>query len=131
MARFGVMFAPVAAQRVEGLMMLVAGIVAFSTTDFSWWWLVGLILVPDLSMIGYLANPSTGAIIYNIGHSLLGPGLLLGWHWLGGPVVALAAAGIWIAHIGADRLFGYGLKYGDDFAHTHLGMIGSRKGNGF
>ena len=125
------MFAPIAAQRIEGLVMLIAGIIAFSTTDVSWWWFVGLLLVPDFSMAGYLANPATGATLYNVGHSLLGPGLLLGWRWLGGPTAALAGAGIWIAHIGIDRLFGYGLKYSDDFTHTHLGTIGRRREAGF
>ena len=31
---------------------------------------------------------------------------------------------IWIAHIGFDRLAGYGLKYGSGFGHTHLGLMG-------
>lgn len=26
-----------------------------------------------------------------------------------------------------DRIFGYGLKYSDDFKHTHLGMIGKKE----
>lgn len=125
------MFAPVAAQRVEGLVMLIAGILAFSTTDLTWWWFAGLLLIPDLSMVGYLANPSTGATLYNLGNTLLGPGLLFGWHWAGGPEFALAGAAVWLAHIGMDRLFGYGLKYGDDFTHTHLGMIGRHKETGF
>ncbi|MEH7648941.1 DUF4260 family protein, partial [Bacillus toyonensis] len=27
---------------------------------------------------------------------------------------------IWIAHIGMDRMFGYGLKYETDFKDTHI-----------
>ncbi len=125
------MFSPVGAQRFEGLVFLVVGVIAFSTTGVSWWWFAGLLLVPDLSMVGYLLNPVTGATIYNAGHTLIGPGLLYLWHWAGGPVTALAGAAIWTAHIGMDRLFGYGLKYGDDFTHTHLGMIGRGKETGF
>lgn len=34
---------------------------------------------------------------------------------------------IWINHIGVDRLLGFGLKYSDGFAFTHLGRVG-RKG---
>lgn len=30
-----------------------------------------LLLVPDICMIGYLANPKIGALLYNIGHSLV------------------------------------------------------------
>jgi hypothetical protein len=75
-------------------------------------------------MAGYLAGPKTGAITYNVGHTLIGPGLLFGWYWLGGPTFVLAAAWTWMAHIGMDRLLGYGLKYSDAFTHTHLGTIG-------
>lgn len=106
-------------------MLLGAGVVGFSSTDVSWWWFAGLLLVPDLSMIGYLANPSRGATVYNVGHSLLGPGLLFVWHLTGGPLVAMVLASIWLAHIGMDRMLGYGLKFGDDFTDTHLGVIGA------
>lgn len=31
---------------------------------------------------------------------------------------------IWTAHIGFDRMMGYGLKYSAGFGFTHLGVIG-------
>ena len=31
---------------------------------------------------------------------------------------------IWAAHVGFDRLLGYGLKYGTSFGDTHLGRRG-------
>jgi hypothetical protein len=31
---------------------------------------------------------------------------------------------IWVAHIGFDRLLGYGLKYPTGFGNTHLGKLG-------
>jgi len=37
--------------------------------------------------------------------------------------LALALAFIWLAHIGMDRLFGFGLKYPTDFKDTHLGRV--------
>ncbi|HEY2386937.1 MAG TPA: DUF4260 family protein, partial [Candidatus Binatia bacterium] len=40
-----------------------------------------------------------------------------------------AGALIWLAHIGMDRLLGYGLKYPTSFHHTHLGRIGTRRGD--
>jgi Domain of unknown function (DUF4260) len=43
-----------------------------------------------------------------------------GW-WQGKPLVLGL---VWLAHIGADRLLGYGLKYDDNFQHTHLGQLG-------
>lgn len=115
---------PVLLQRLEGLVLLVTAVLAFADTGASWWWFAGLLLVPDVSMIGYVSSPSLGAITYNIGHTLVGPALLFGWYWLGGTVAVLVVACIWLAHIGMDRLFGYGLKYPDAFTHTHLGTIG-------
>ena len=35
----------------------------------------------------------------------------------------LFVALIWLAHIGADRLFGYGLKYPTAFNDTHLSRV--------
>lgn len=81
-------------------------------------------LAPDLSFLGYLGGARIGAIVYNAAHTLIGPlalallGLLLSVTGL------VAAALIWIAHIGFDRLLGYGLKYGAGFGYTHLGRIG-------
>lgn len=40
--------------------------------------------------------------------------------WYTGTDIATAAALIWAAHIGVDRLFGFGLKYGGaEFGDTH------------
>jgi hypothetical protein len=36
----------------------------------------------------------------------------------------LGIAAIWAAHIGFDRMLGYGLKYSSSFNDTHLGRIG-------
>ncbi|MCL4805949.1 MAG: DUF4260 family protein, partial [Anaerolineae bacterium] len=30
---------------------------------------------------------------------------------------------IWLAHIGLDRMLGFGLKYPDAFRHTHLDEV--------
>jgi hypothetical protein len=51
---------------------------------------------------------------------------------LGGACLAydhflLTVALIWIAHIGLDRMLGYGLKYGTSFVDTHLGRVGRQK----
>jgi hypothetical protein len=48
--------------------------------------------------------------------------VVLGW-WQHGPLI-LALGLVWLAHVGFDRLLGYGLKYGDNFQHTHLGWLG-------
>ncbi|SMO78520.1 DUF4260 family protein [Gracilimonas mengyeensis] len=40
-------------------------------------------------------------------------------------VKLLVAIGVvFLGHAAFDRVFGYGLKFPDDFRHTHLGWIG-------
>jgi hypothetical protein len=60
-----------------------------------------------------------GAAIYNLGHSTIAPLALCVLGWVVSPVTA-ALGLIWLAHVGFDRMAGYGLKYGDAFRHTHL-----------
>ena len=82
------------------------------------------ILVPDLSAVGYLGGTRLGAHLYNVAHCTLLPAALAGLGWWQGRPLVLALGLVWLAHIGADRLLGYGLKYGDNFQHTHLGQLG-------
>jgi hypothetical protein len=44
-----------------------------------------------------------------------------------GNEATVAAALVWVAHIGFDRALGYGLKYPTGFTATHLGTIGARR----
>lgn len=110
--------------RVEALVLGLLSIWLFYKSGASWWLFGSLILVPDLTMLGYLAGPGFGAALYNAGHTLLWPGLLavLGW-WTDAPL-AFSLALIWAAHIGIDRAVGYGLKYPGAFNQTHLGSLG-------
>jgi hypothetical protein len=39
----------------------------------------------------------------------------------------LFAALVLYGHSSMDRMLGYGLKYADDFKHTHLGWLGKSK----
>jgi hypothetical protein len=120
---------PTLVQRLEGAAVLVAAGFAFDASGWSWWWFAALLLAADVSMAGYLAGPRLGAAVYNTGHMLVGPAALLAWAWAGGPAAALAIGAVWLAHIGMDRAFGYGLKHADGFHHTHLGLIGpTRRG---
>lgn len=110
--------------RLEALLLGLLCLWLFQRSGASWWLFGGLILVPDLTMLGYLAGPRIGAVVYNAGHTLLGPGLLVAI-WLGTQSsLALAIALIWGVHIFIDRTLGYGLKYPTAFGDTHLGLIG-------
>lgn len=112
--------------RLEGLAALVAGVVGYRSAGGDLLWLVPLLLLVDASMVGYLVGPHAGAIVYNIAHNwftalaVLGIGLIAN-------VPAITLAGwVLIAHVGGDRLAGYGLKYASAFGDTHLGWIGRR-----
>ena len=95
--------------------------------NFDWWWLPILFLVPDITMAGYLVNSRVGAFIYNIGHSLIGPVVLVALYIGTDSQPLLFVALIWLFHILIDRAFGYGLKHVTGFHHTHLGPIGKQK----
>ena len=107
--------------RLEGLLVLIASIVAYAIGQGSWLMFALLFLVPDLSLLGYLRNARFGATIYNPVHTYLSPAILLAIGlWFGIPVVYQIAL-VWIAHIGVDRALGFGLKYPVAFQATHLG----------
>jgi hypothetical protein len=110
--------------RAEGFAVLALAVVLYWRGGFSWILFAVLFLVPDVSMLGYLINPRIGAVCYNAVHTYVGPFLLALIGLLAGVPICLAIALIWAAHIGFDRLLGYGLKYPTAFTDTHLGRIG-------
>lgn len=112
--------------RLEGLAVAVVSAVLFARTGASWWLFAALWLVPDLSMMGYLAGACWGARSYNAVHSYVVPGVLALSALLPHAHAILPIALIWVSHIGVDRLMGYGLKYSDGFGWTHLGRLGKR-----
>jgi hypothetical protein len=112
--------------RLEGLALFILATTAFAYTGLSWWLYAVLFLAPDLSFAAYIAGPKPGAIAYNALHSTLGPAILVGLGLALDHSTLLALAAIWAAHIGFDRMLGYGLKYASGFNDTHLGRIGPK-----
>jgi len=113
---------------VEGACIFGSTIWAYSRLNQSWWTFAGLLLAPDLGMVGYLANTAVGAAIYNSVHTETPPILLLCTALARDNKTAVGLALCWLAHIGMDRMLGYGLKYGTGFTHTHLGIFGGKGG---
>ncbi len=111
---------PAVLLRVEGGLLLVASLVCFHVLHASWVLFAALILVPDLSMAGYVAGVRPGAALYNLVHTLTGPLALLAYALLTAHPGLLPFGLIWTAHIGADRMLGFGLKYPTTFKDTHL-----------
>ena len=102
--------------------MLVLAAAVYSHLGLRWWLFFALFFAPDIAMLGYLKDARVGAWIYNTAHSYLAPALILGlsWQrWEMGVVLGL----IWAAHIGFDRMLGYGLKFRTAFRDTHLNSV--------
>ena len=113
--------------RLEGAALAIACMVFYSYFEGSWWMFAILLLAPDLSFLGYLGGPRTGAAAYNVAHAAILP-MLLGIVGMVVPsALAMHLALIWSTHIGIDRALGYGLKYDAGFSFTHLGRVGRRK----
>jgi len=94
---------------------------------FSWWVFFAWLLAPDISMIGYLVNTKIGAWLYNIVHHQ-GLAVTVGLIGVAMGDSNLEFAGLLLfGHSAMDRIFGYGLKYEDDFKNTHLGWIGKQR----
>lgn len=108
---------------LEGLVVLAAAMVFYHELGDSWLKFALLFFVPDVFIAGYLFGIKAGAAVYNIGHTYVAPFLF----WLVAYFAHIPSAYfvcvIWVAHIGFDRLLGYGLKYPTAFKDTHLGKV--------
>jgi hypothetical protein len=109
--------------KLESLAILAAAVGFYFREGFSGWVFALLFLAPDLAMLGYRLGLRAGSFTYNLAHTYALPAVLgLAGALLAQPL-ALQLALIWAAHIGLDRLVGYGLKYPTQFKDTHLGRI--------
>ena len=112
--------------RLEELVQFLACLYYLVAIDAAWWAYALLLIGPDIGMIGYLLSPKVGAFTYNLLHhtglsiAILAVGTVLMTGWI------TATGIILFGHASMDRIFGYGLKFGDDFHHTHLGWIGKK-----
>jgi Domain of unknown function (DUF4260) len=112
--------------KLEELAMFGLCLYALSIFHVDWWWYLIILLGPDISMLGYFAGNKAGAACYNLFHhkgiavAIFVAGLIL-------PNVFIQLIGIVLfGHSSMDRTFGYGLKTGEGFKYTHLGVIGRK-----
>ena len=91
-----------------------------------WLWVL-LFFTPDIGMLGYLVNTKAGAITYNLFHHK-GIAILLamtGYYLQNDILISIGI--LMFAHSSFDRIWGYGLKYPDNFKRTHLGSLEKTK----
>lgn len=105
---------------LEGAAILILSVFFYRQLHASWLLFAILFFAPDLFMLGYLVNASVGSAIYNFAHTYITPGILLAISYLAAKPQLFPVALIWAAHIGFDRLLGFGLKYPTHFKDTHL-----------
>ncbi|WP_316192576.1 MULTISPECIES: DUF4260 domain-containing protein [unclassified Bradyrhizobium] len=118
--------------RLENLALAISAVLAFRALGGGWGLFAVLFLLPDLSMLCYLAGSSMGARCYNLVHTYVAPALLAAVVTVLASALGrmtdhtlwLEVALIWCAHIGVDRALGFGLKYPSSFSDTHLGRLG-------
>lgn len=115
---------PTAILRGEGAVILSLALFLYVRGERGWLFFVVFLLAPDVGMLGYLAGPRLGAITYNALHTTVGPAALAVIGILTESPSATSVALVWFAHIGLDRMLGYGLKHPSGFRETHLGRIG-------
>ncbi|MGH7202954.1 MAG: DUF4260 domain-containing protein [Candidatus Levyibacteriota bacterium] len=105
---------------IEGLVFFLTALFLYQQIHGNWWVFLLFLFAPDISMVGYLKNRKIGALFYNLIHNyilsfaLIGIGL-----WLKN-VIGSEVGIILLAHVGLDRLLGFGLKYTTDFKETHM-----------
>ncbi|GGE35388.1 hypothetical protein GCM10011391_12640 [Pullulanibacillus camelliae] len=110
--------------RIEGLVVLALCVYFyFFNLQFNWLVFVILLLAPDVSQLGYLQNARAGAVWYNLFHTYSIPMAILACSVLAHNHILLVISLIWVAHIGMDRMLGYGLKYPTKFQDTHLNRV--------
>jgi hypothetical protein len=109
--------------RTEGAAALVLAVLLYRNSGAGWGMFALFFLWPDLMMVGYFASPRIGAPLYNLAHTYVFPLALAAVSSLRHLHFAYWFSLIWLAHIGFDRLFGYGLKYPTFFKDTHLQRV--------
>ncbi len=108
---------------LEGASIFLLAFYFYYSGHYSRWLFVILFLAPDLFMLGYLKDAKWGSATYNLVHTVTGPLLLLLIARLLRAPLYIPYALIWLAHIGLDRMRGYGLKYPKFFKDTYLQRV--------
>jgi len=106
--------------RLEGLFFFLTALYFYQLLHGDWILFIILLFTPDISMIGYLKDKKTGAILYNLVHNYILALLIIaiGLFIVENNTISLIGL-ILFAHVSIDRFFGYGLKYSTNFKDTH------------
>lgn len=109
--------------RFEGLAFLLLSLYFYNQLGGNWLLFFVLLFLPDISMIGYLRDKKIGAALYNLVHNYILATIVIGVGVLMTNNTLILLGLILFAHVGLDRLLGFGLKYPENFKHTHLQKV--------
>lgn len=112
--------------RLEAFVVFVAATLVWIALSGGWAKYALGFLLPDVAFVAYLFGPRAGSWIYNFAHSYALPAILAIVGGMLDHTTLLLASSLWMAHIGFDRVLGFGLKYPTSFADTHLGRLRAR-----
>jgi hypothetical protein len=112
--------------KLEELGIFLLSLLMYEQTGFSWWWFPVLLMMSDISMVGYIFNNRIGAFLYNLFHHKGVAILVFSLGYLVGEQYLELTGVILFGHSSLDRVAGYGLKYADSFHRTHLGRINQK-----
>jgi len=112
--------------KLEELGMFLFSILLFAESGFTWWMFPALLLLPDISMLGYALDNKFGAICYNLFHHKGIAIVLYAVGFIAQERYLELIGAILFGHSSLDRMFGYGLKFTESFQQTHLGRIGKK-----
>lgn len=115
--------------RLEGVALAVLMVTLTYYSSAPLWILPATFLLFDICMLGYMINPKIGATLYNLGHDITIPTLLIALGLVINTEWVSILGFCWTFHIAVDRAFGYGFKHDHSFNETHLGKIGKDKTN--
>ena len=109
--------------QMEGAAVFALSLFLYHFIGAGWIWFLVLFLWPDIFMVGYLVSVRLGASLYNLAHTEVLPLALAGISISLNRTELTAVALIWMAHIGFDRMLGFGLKYPTFFKESHLQRV--------
>jgi hypothetical protein len=109
--------------RLEGVVLAGAALAVYLHLDYSVLALIALLAAVDLSLAGFIAGPRVGTLTYNLAHTTALPLVLGAIGVLVDSPIMVQVGLAWLAHIGVDRAFGFGLKYPREFSDTHLQRV--------
>lgn len=108
---------------LEGAAVFICCIYGYYYLEYNFWLFIIFLFTPDIAMIGYMMNRKVGAIIYNMIHTYVLSIIVLLFGFITNIELLMIIGLIWTAHIGMDRMFGFGLKYPTQFNDTHLNRV--------